>query len=70
MSERPGRPSAGTPGAWPGAEEPSAERTRLIGQEGPEGLPRVYVARDVMAFVESCVQRGGAEGSAGFLMGR
>lgn len=70
MSERPGRSSAGTPGAWPGAEEPSAERTRLIGQEGPEGLPRLYVARDVMAFVESCVRRGGAEGSAGFLMGR
>ncbi|MEW6046153.1 MAG: LysM domain-containing protein [Bacillota bacterium] len=60
------------PSDLPPGEEPGAERTQLVGQEGhaQAGLPRIYVARDVMAAVESWARRPGLEASAGVLMGR
>ena len=72
MADRPDSPLAEPvrAGMPPSAEEPSAERTRLIGQEGPEELPRVYVGRRVMEFIEGAARRADADGVAGFLMGR
>ncbi len=73
MADRPDSPLVNPAGAGmaPSAEEPSAERARLIGQEAPdEALPRVYVARRVMEFIEGAARRAGADGAAGFLMGR
>lgn len=63
----PGQDDAGVP---PSTEEPAADGTRLVGQEGPGGLPRIYVARAVLEFVQACARRAGQEGAAGFLMGR
>lgn len=72
MSDRPyksfaGQDAAGVPLS---AEEPAADGTRLVGQEAPSGLPRIYVAREVLEFIESCARRAGQEATAGFLMGR
>lgn len=55
----------------PPAEEPPPDRARLIGQEGPHGQPRVYVARAAFDFVMARAQRcqpGGATG--GLLVGQ
>ncbi len=55
----------------PSAEEPRSDRTRLVGQEGGEGLPRIYVAREALEFVQRCARAAlSAEATGGWLMGQ
>lgn len=55
----------------PAAEEPRADRTRLVGQEGGEGLPRIYVAREALEFVQRCARAClPDQATGGWLMGQ
>ena len=55
----------------PPAEEPQPDRARLVGQEGPHGQPRVYVARAAFDFVMARAQRcQPGEATGGLLVGQ
>ena len=55
----------------PPAEEPQPDRARLVGQEGPHGQPRVYLARAAFDFVMARAQRcQPGEATGGLLVGQ
>lgn len=55
----------------PPAEEPQPDRTRLIGQEGPHGHPRVYIARAAFDFVMARARRcQPGQATGGLLVGQ
>ncbi|WP_324717053.1 LysM peptidoglycan-binding domain-containing protein [Carboxydochorda subterranea] len=58
------------PSSLPLGEEPPPSRFRHVGQAVEQGMPRVYLARGVLEFMERCARRPEAEAVAGVLVGR